>query len=48
MLKKSVIQDLLNYFYFNQYNDKNWFYPSYDRIEEVDYDGNSYHTFYIY
>ena len=48
MLKREVIHDLLNYFYFNQYNEDNWFYPSYDRIQEIDNDGNPYYTFYIH
>ncbi len=47
MSPSKVIDELLNNFYENQYDEKNWFYPSYDRITETDYEGNKYHTFYI-
>jgi hypothetical protein len=42
-MDKIVINELLEYFYFNQY--KYSYYPSYDRWNEYDFDGDSYYCY---
>jgi len=44
---KKYIPELRNYFYYHQYHFEE-FYPSYDRWEEYDEEGNSYYVFSIY
>ena len=41
---KSVLQELLEYFYNHQYKYK--YYPSYNMLEECDYYGNRYKVIY--
>ena len=41
---KSVLQQLLEFFYYNQYRYK--YYPCYDMITEIDYYGNKYKVIY--
>ena len=42
---KNVLHELLNYFYYKQYEHE--YYPCYDRIQEIDEEGNPYYVFYI-
>tara|TARA_Y100000361_G_C11054936_1_gene287345 strand:+ start:469 stop:681 length:213 start_codon:yes stop_codon:yes gene_type:complete len=41
---KTVLQQLLEFFYYNQYKYK--YYPYYDMLEECDYYGNRYKVIY--
>ena len=43
---KTVLQELLEHFYKNQY--KYNYYPCYDLIVEYDFEGNSYNCIYRY
>ena len=45
MLSKSVIQELLEYFYYHQYEHD--YYPMYDMHTEFDMEGNEYKCMFI-
>lgn len=46
MLEKSVIQELLEYFYYHQYEHEDY-YPCYDMLPDYDEYGNEYNCIYI-
>ena len=45
MITKTVTQELLEYFYYHQYQHN--YYPCYDLVKDMDMQGNEYNCIYI-